>query len=297
MKKRNSSPTPVLPNLLSGVPLSYVPPVLAEDASAPGRSLGLASVPNLRDVGGYGTKDGWVVRRGAAYRSNQLNPVQPDDMKKLAALGLKNCFDLRTAAERETRPDELPSGVKSVWLNVVADAKGAGPAELAELLSNPQEANEALGGGKLAKMFAQHCRKFITLPSAQAAFRQLFVELTDEKQLPSLFHCSTGKDRTGWASAALLTVLGVPEDQVYADYLRSNEYLLPAYRPYIDGFVAAGGDPSIPPGVLGVKTEYLRAMFDEVKTQYGSMEGYFETGLGIDRVGRQRLRERFLERQ
>jgi protein-tyrosine phosphatase len=67
--------------------------------------------------------------------------------------------------------------------------------------------------------------EFITPPSANTAFRQLFVELSQKKQLPSLYHCTTGKDRTGWASAALLTLLGVPEDKVYEDFLRSNEYI------------------------------------------------------------------------
>ena len=88
----------------------------AQDVPAPGTSLGIASVPNLRDAGGYATADGSVVRRGVAYRSNQLNPISPDDMKKIAALGLKNDFDLRTAEERKAKPDELPAGVKNVWL-------------------------------------------------------------------------------------------------------------------------------------------------------------------------------------
>jgi protein-tyrosine phosphatase len=89
---------------------------IPQDVVAPGTSLGIAWVPNLRDVGGYTTVDGSVVRRGVAYRSNQRNRVSADDVKKLAALGLRNDFDLRTAAEREAKPDELPSGVKNVWL-------------------------------------------------------------------------------------------------------------------------------------------------------------------------------------
>src|SRR5271163_3387008 len=72
---------------------------------APGTSLGIASVPNLRDAGGYTTADGSLVRRGVAYRSNQLNPISPADLKKIAALGLKNDFDLRTVEEREAKPD------------------------------------------------------------------------------------------------------------------------------------------------------------------------------------------------
>jgi protein-tyrosine phosphatase len=262
--------------------------------SDPGKSLGIASVPNLRDVGGYTTYNGSVVRLGVAYRSDQLDPMKPDDMTRLEALRLKNDFDLRTAAERAAHPDQLPQGVKNVWLNVLADAKGTSPAEIQQLLSNPKEANRMLGGGKASDHFVKAYRQFITLPSARAAYRELFTKLGEEKQLPSLFHCTTGKDRTGWASAALLTLLNVPEKQVFADYLRSNDYILPAYKDYIDRFVAAGGDPSIPQDLLGVKAQYLQASFDEMKTQYGTIEGYFEKGLGIDTAGQQRLRDRFL---
>jgi protein-tyrosine phosphatase len=269
-------------------------PASSDELSAPGASLGIASVPNLRDVGGYKTRDGAAVRYGVAYRSDELNPVSPDDIKKIAALGLKNDFDLRTAEEREARPDELPPGVKNVWLNVLADARGVSAAEVLRLLSDPKEANEMLGGGKAEELFVKVYREFITLPSANKSYRQLFVELGNSSDLPSLFHCTTGKDRTGWAAAALLTLLGVPEQLVYEDFLRSNEYILPAYQPAIDRFVKAGGDPSIPQDLLGVKTEYLRASFEEMRAKYGTIEAYFADGLGIDKAGQQRLRDRFL---
>jgi protein-tyrosine phosphatase len=264
-------------------------------ASAPGTSLGIASVPNLRDAGGYTTRNGSEVRRGVSYRSNQLNSISADDMKKIAALGLRNNFDLRTAEEREAKPDELPAGVKHVWLNVLADAKRVSPAGLEKLLSDPKAANDVLGDGKAAAAFVKAYLGFVTLPSANAAYGQLFVELGETNQLPSLYHCTTGKDRTGWASAALLTLLGVPEDKVYEDFMRSNEYVLPAYRTRIEHFVVAGGDPSIPQDILGVKAVYLRAAFDQVKTQYGSIEKYFHKGLGIDTAGQQKLRDRFLQ--
>ena len=64
---------------------------------------------------------------------------------------------------------------------------------------------------------------------------------------------------------------------------------------YILPFVAAGGDPSIPQDILSVKAEYLRATFDQVKTQCGSIEDYFDKGRGIDRAGQQKLRDRFLQ--
>ncbi len=294
MKEEASAFRSSAPTIVEAGPLDSPLTDATQNLPAPGSSLGITSIPNLRDVGGYVTRDGYVVRSGAAYRSNQLNPISPDDMKKLAALGLKNDFDLRAAEEREAKPDQLPAGVKNVWLNVLADARDTNPAEVEEMLRNPRAANAALGEGKGAAKFMDAYRQFITLPSAKTAFGRLFVELSEENQLPSLFHCTTGKDRSGWAAAALLSLLGVPEEKVYEDYLRSNEYILPAYKQAIDGFVAQGGDPSIPQDLLGVKTEYLKAAFDEVNALYGSIEAYFEKGLEIDKAGQQQLRDRFL---
>src|SRR5512136_2799389 len=112
-------------------------------APPPGQSLGIASVPNLRDLGGYGTTDGKVVASGMVYRSNQLAGIPPADMERIAALRLVNAFDLRTAEERARRPDELPPGVHHVVLDVLADSSQAGPAQLEKLMADPGKANEA----------------------------------------------------------------------------------------------------------------------------------------------------------
>jgi protein-tyrosine phosphatase len=263
--------------------------------AVPGQSLGLASVPNLRDVGGYTTHEGAVVRRGVLYRANQLRGLSAADMQQLAALGLKNNFDLRTGGERDAKPDELPPGVRTVWLNVLADAKGVSTAEIERLLHDPPRANSVLGRGKAEAGMRQAYRDFVSLPSAKAALHQLYATLGERGSTPALFHCTTGKDRTGWAAAALLTLLGVPQDTVLQDYLRSNDYILPYYQKAIDAFVAAGGEPGIPAALLGVKVEYLEASFDEMQNTYGTMERYFAEGLGIDAAQQQALREVLLE--
>jgi protein-tyrosine phosphatase len=102
------------------------PPDLGRNP-APGQNLGIASVPNLRDVGGYTTRDGAVVRKGLAYRSDELNPVSTEDLKKIAELGLKNDFDLRTTEEVKTRPDELPPGVKWGRTERAGGCRAVGP--------------------------------------------------------------------------------------------------------------------------------------------------------------------------
>jgi len=263
-------------------------------APAPGESLGIASVVNLRDLGGYETADGATVRRGLVYRSNQLSDISESDMKKLSALGLKVDYDLRTEEEKEKRPDELPEGVEYVHLDVLADSPQAGPAQLENLMKDPQAANEALGDGKMAAGFVESYKEFVSLPSAQAEFRKLFLGLADHNKLPAVFHCTTGKDRTGWAAASLLTLLGVPRDVVMEDFLRSNDNILPAYQQVIDGFVAAGGEKDIPVSALGVKREYLESAFQEMETKYGTIENYFSEALGIDLAQRKALKDLYL---
>ena len=231
------------------------------------------------------------------YRSDQLNPISPDDLKTIAALGLTNDFDLRTAEERSARPDQLPAGITNVWLNVLADADQSSLARLEKLLLEPKQANAVLGGGKAEAMFEQAYRDFVSLPSAKTAYRQLYLSLGENDKLPSLFHCTTGKDRTGWAAAALLALLGVPRDKVMEDFLRSNDYILPAYKKTIDAFVAAGGDAEIMTALLGVKSEYLQASFDEVQSKYGSIDLYFSEGLGIDAKGQKALRNFYLAKE
>jgi protein-tyrosine phosphatase len=259
-----------------------------------GKSLGIASVPNLRDLGGYPTRDGRTVATGLAYRSDQLSDITPEDMAKLSALGRKVDYDLRTAAEQDKRPDELPPGVEYVWLNVLADDPQSDMAQLEQLLHDPPQANEVLGNGQVEAAFIEAYRKAVSLTSARTELGKLFRGLAERSQLPALFHCTTGKDRTGWAAAALLELLGVPRDLILADYLYSNDIIIPEYQGAIDAFVSAGGDPTIPAASFGVQPAYLDAAFEAMATQYGTIDNYFSEGLRIDADEQQALQEVYL---
>jgi protein-tyrosine phosphatase len=260
-----------------------------------GRVLDIPTVPNLRDMGGYKTQDGATVERGLVYRSDTFNPMSAEDKGKLGRLNLKNVYDLRTTAEVKVKPDQIPSEVEYHLLNVLEDAKSAAPAQLEALMHQPKKANAILGGGKIEEKFVEGYREFVSLPSAKQSYRTLFLSLADQQKLPAVFHCTTGKDRTGWAAAALLSLLGVPEETVMEDFLASNKYTLPQFKHAIDGFVAGGGDRDIPVAIFGVKREYLEASFDEMEKRHGTIEKYFADGLGIDAEGQKALRELFLK--
>jgi protein-tyrosine phosphatase len=263
--------------------------------AAPGAQVPAEGIPNLRDVGGYETTDGRRVRLGLVYRSTALDRATASDLRLLASLRVRTIVDLRTTVEREAAPDRVPAGVTEVDLDVLADSPDSAAARIPQLFAHPAEASVQLAKVDIGAAFVRIYRDLVSLPSALASYRALFSDLADPSTLPALYHCTTGKDRTGWATAALLLELGVPTQTVIDDYLLSNDYLLRALQPLLDSFAAGGGDPELLKPILGVKAEYLQAALDELHTRFGTIDGYFTDGLGLGPEVQERLRTTFLE--
>jgi protein-tyrosine phosphatase len=249
---------------------------------------------NLRDVGGHVTDDGRRVATGLAYRSAEVVPPDDATRQALADLGLRYIYDLRTETERDGEPDQLPPGAELVVLDVFGNAPQLAPAQLKTLFDDPAAATKALGDGKLVAAFEDAYRKLVSLPSARAAYHQLFTDLADEATGPALFHCTAGKDRTGWATAVLLLVLGVPQDAVTADFVAGNPVTRRLFQPQMDEFTAAGGDGTLLLPLFEVEESYLAAALDEVKATYGTLGEYVQQGLGLDAAAEESLRQRFL---
>ncbi|GIH05521.1 phosphatase [Rhizocola hellebori] len=262
----------------------------------PGADLGVKDAPNLRDLGGWRARGG-KVRSGVLFRTVSITARQAEQAEAFSRLGVRYIYDLRTADERKLEPDKVPPGVDYISIDVLSDLNSAaGPARLVNAMSDPEAVEMILRSPDTAARIEASFRSMISLPSALAGYRQLFIDLAESEGGSSVIHCTTGKDRTGWASAALLLLLGVSEDDVYADYLLTNKQLLPALQPIVDDFVAAGGNPSLLKPILSVEAEYLDTTVDEMRQRFGSIEGYFYDGLQLDRSVVERLRAAFIER-
>jgi len=260
----------------------------------PGQSIQIATVPNLRDLGGWATPNG-KVRPGLIFRSAEFASLQGADAAEFEKLGIRSVYDFRTKDEREAQPNVVPDGVEHIVIDILADSTDAAPAMLLKVVGDPEKAEEALGGGKALTLFQGSYREIIDLPSALAGYKEFFEQIASDEHRPALFHCTTGKDRTGWAAAALLMLLGVDKRDVYADYLLTNEQLVSMTKPVSDQFASLGGDPAVLAPVLGVQKEYLDAAIDEMTSKYGSIEGYFTDGLGLDEATIDKLRTSFTE--
>ncbi|WP_217143903.1 tyrosine-protein phosphatase [Streptomyces sp. AC627_RSS907] len=229
------------------------------------RLIRLEGTVNFRDAGGYRTKDGRWVRMGAVYRTDSLDKLTDADLAKLERLGISVDYDLRTTSERSTAPDRLPEGVRYVVANVVGDDS--------PLFDMPRTAEEA------ARMMIEGEKSMVSGESAKTAYATVFGGLARDAD-GSLYHCTAGKDRTGWASAALLTALGVPRETVMKDYLASNDYRAEANAAALAAMPA--DQAAVYKPMLDVRAEYLNSGFAEVAEEYGSFAAYEKRALGLD---------------
>ncbi|HEU5037596.1 MAG TPA: tyrosine-protein phosphatase [Nocardioides sp.] len=251
---------------------------------APTELLRLASADNFRDVAGtgdgYQTRDGGRVRRGVFYRSNELQ-LTDGDATALAGLGIAAIHDLRSAPEVEAHPDvEVPG---ASWHHV--EVAGI-PMEMVDGLSDTAAAT---------RVMHEVYDVFVRSATARASYAELLTALATGAT-PQLFHCTAGKDRTGWAAALLLEVAGVDRDTIVADYLLTNEVSSATREKYL----ALVGEHLGPEKVavyeptMVVEPGYLRAAYDAVAADYGSVDGYLRDGLGLDESLLAQLRDRLV---
>ncbi|MFJ6053905.1 tyrosine-protein phosphatase [Streptomyces sp. NPDC092307] len=230
------------------------------------RLIKLDGTANFRDAGGYRTSTGQWVKMGEIYRSDALNKLTENDLAKLQRLRVRTVFDLRMEDERTKDADKVPAGTTYVVADVFA-----GSGSFQTMPRTPDEAVKAMVDAE---------RAMVSGAGGKKAYTQVFEGIEQDRARSVLFHCTAGKDRTGWAGAALLTALGVPRETVEADYLASNDYRKAANDAILSHLPAQQAAVYKP--LLDVRPEYLNAGYDEVEVKYGSFDRYLKDGLGID---------------
>ncbi len=222
------------------------------------RILSLDGGHNVRDLGGLGTADGRHIKPGMLYRAGELSRLSDRDLKELEDRSLKTIIDFRDVQERNVWPDRIPASVNNIrHIPIVAG----------DILALDQLTDEN-GFSVMQKLYA-------ALAGAQKEYREFFRIVQETDSAPLLFHCSVGKDRTGFAAFLLLNALGVHEDEILRDYLLTNDHIAPQFKAF------AQSDPKFTPLVVAAP-EYLAA----ARRAMGSSDNF-----GIDR---QKLRSLYL---
>ncbi|MVW77534.1 tyrosine-protein phosphatase [Bordetella sp. 02P26C-1] len=242
------------------------------------------TICNFRDLGGHATASGATVTPGRLFRSSQLSNLPTEALRTLQDVGVRIVYDFRTWQEREQSPDAQIDGARNVWLNVLGDASDSLAATLQLMLQDPRKAAQELTPTRIQTLYRSIYEDLVTLPSACKAYAAFFSLLLRDPGSPKLFHCTAGKDRTGWAAALFLSLLGVGFDDIVADYLTSNDQLISGSQPMMQAFVAGGGDGAVVENLLRVRREYLDIAFDALTRNHGTVGNYFSQALGIGKA-------------
>jgi protein-tyrosine phosphatase len=256
------------------------------------RLLPLQGGRNFRDLGGYRTADGRMVRWGQLYRSGSMTHLTDADYGYLGRLGIKVICDFRTTAERTTEPTNWPEPLAPQMFS----RDYAMP--MSNVLAGPSG-----GDPTAASVRAGLINLYKTMPYDHAdSYRRMFAELIAGRS-PLAFNCSAGKDRTGVAAALLLTTLGVPHDQVLADYALTEKVVdYEALARNTSGPPAAGFEiigklsPEVRAPLLRSDPAYLQAAFDAVKEREGSIANFMRDRLGVSSGDVMTLRGRYLKK-
>ena len=252
------------------------------DSWAPARHVVLDGAVNVRDVGGYPSSYGLRVERGRLFRGDALSKLSGLDVERLDRLGLRTVIDFRSPGEvLLSGADRLPFGIEFVSLPVGGGDLGT----VYELIASGDHERQRreLGDGRAASLMVAINRGFVTDARQREAFGAALRVACSAGRMPLLYHCSGGKDRAGWMTAIVLTVLGVPREIVLQDYLLSNDLHRAGYAKLRVDLVKTGivADPELLRPILEQSATYLGAAFEEADRRYGSFGRFVTRGLEV----------------
>jgi protein-tyrosine phosphatase len=250
------------------------------------RLVPLEKGSNFRDIGGYAAAGGKHVRWGLIYRSGATPLLTDTDMAKVRELGLTDMIDLRSSEERVIAPTRI-TGIRYSAVNY-------------SMLTMMGDRRALTNGSALYHNFPA-----FLAPQLRIVFDDLL-----RKRGPIAYNCSAGQDRTGFATAMVLSALGVPRATIIADYHLSTAYRRPENElPPIDDAMAktspvAGmfaGLQKSPTAKVAQPlkeadgTPYLAGAFAEIDQRWGSVEAYLDKEVGVTKGDLALLRATYLE--
>ncbi len=291
--------------VLAALPACAAPEAVAQPTAAASRTaattgqvrhIALQGTVNVRDLGGYRTDKGRQVRYGRVFRADALGGLTGRDLSKLSGLRSRTVVDFRLPEEvRRDGADRLPAGVTAVSRPV--DDLGL-YARTTEVIGSkdPVAQEAALGDGRAERMMRSIYRTFVTDADSRRQFAAVVRDVAHAKGTPLLYHCTSGKDRTGWTSYVLLRAVGVPAPAAERDFLLSNTFRRKADREVREGLRESGymRDPDLLVPLQKVREDYLEAALEQAEADYGSLRDYLPEGLGLDTRTLTLLRARLL---
>lgn len=235
---------------------------------------------NFRELGGYQTKDGKIIKSHKLLRSANLATLTEKDKTFLYNYGLRKDMDFRSKVEAKNEPDRVPDGVEYIFNPVF---------ERDETKSTILKDSEKDFGFSFDDGYNQMVKSYedmILSPKSRNAYRLFFNHLLENTKDNEavLFHCTAGKDRTGMGAVYLLWALGVDTQTIRADYLLTNSVIKDFVNSKLETLREKQmSDPEIQSvrALMTVNQDYINKAKDVILKEAGSMDNYLNENIGL----------------
>jgi protein-tyrosine phosphatase len=257
----------------------------AQVADSSKRLVKLQGAINVRDIGGYKTKDNKQVKWGKIYRSAEINNLTASDIAKLESLSINYILDFRGIQEAAAAPDKIPDGCERISLSAGSNNIENGTSTILKMLKETNNTDSLM-------MYF-----YTVIDSFPQRYKPMFNTLLNQKEDKAiLYHCTAGKDRTGIATALILYALGVDEETIMQDYEASNVYRA-AYNEKMSGMLVKmyGINQEAANALMGVNRKYLQATFNTITARYGTINNYLAKEMGLKNKQINKLKAKYLE--
>ena len=249
---------------------------------------------NTRDLGSLINNDGKKIKSHKLIRSGALFNASNSDKKLLKYL-VDTIIDFRTEIEREEKPDPIIEGIKIIPIEVMGN-KSTGitkekgfQASLIDLMRNADT----------CKSFMINLYKGFFEESCLEGYRKFFSILLEDHPKGILFHCTAGKDRTGFAAILIEYILGISKEDILEDYMYTEEcskdeidyltnYYVDKIKNNVEEVTKAVRNAFAP------QEEYLEILEKEIIKRYQSIDKFLEKELGIDKDKIMKLQSLYL---
>lgn len=249
------------------------------------RRLPVTTLYNARDLGGWPTASGGRTRFGVFVRCARPCGLSAEDLDYLRRYGVRLSLDFRAPSEVALLPSDLAQVDWAVYRNMPLLNDTAETGRQTDAAAKLRALPEPVDWGDI---YVE-----MTLPGMDWARDCL--TLAAESPGTVLFHCFTGKDRAGIFAALLLGLMGVPDEDIIADYCISQVYLMPVYRTMRFRFKPGHAGPDLTDGFYRTVPENMQKFLDNISSRWGSITGYARAA-GVTEQTLQRLRAKFTDK-
>ncbi len=239
--------------------------------------LDILGVFNFRDLASAAPS----LRRGVVYRSDGLHRTDAAGAAAVADLGVRRVLDLRAESEQGGEGMFEHAAVETIGSSLLRDGKEIG--------------RQVSQGGH--DPLLDHYLSMLAGSPTEIARTLALVADSISRELPVVFHCTAGKDRTGVLAALILGVAGVDDDAIVADYRASAGTTEVMQQWYADerglsrDVMAArlGIDADAMDRMMRAERSTMISMLAAVRSEYGGIDAFVES-IGVSDDDRQAIR-------